>query len=175
VRAKRPGTFKNPDRRSVNGDGGLHVLTKVLGIAWVAIVVVLGAHYAGTAAAGSAAAALLNYTGGVLSPVSILGGITLLWLVIDWRMSTRRKAREIKAIVRDKPALASDPKALRRERRIREREYKLQRQEEKTLRAEKHAEKRLAKDGRRETTLERRRETIEMKKERLHERQNPGR
>jgi hypothetical protein len=147
----------------------------VLGVAWIAIVAVLGAHFAGMAAAGNAAAALLNDSGGVVSPVSVLGGFTLLWLVCDGWMSSARKARANKAIIRDKPALAKDPKGLRRERRIREKELKLQKQEEKTLRAERHTEKRLAKDGRKESTLERKRETIEMKKERLHERQNLGR
>ena len=136
---------------------------------------VLGAHYAGVAAAGPAAAGLLNYSGGIVSPVSVLGGVTLLWLVIDYRMTSVRKAREVKAILKDKPGLAKDPKGLRRELRIREKEFKLQRQEEKTLRAERNAEKRIAKDGRKESSLERKRETIEMKKERLKKRENLGR
>jgi hypothetical protein len=153
----------------------MHVLTKGLAVAWVGILGIIGAHYAGVAAASGLSAALLNYSGGVISPVSVLGGITLVWLVADWQMASTRKGRENKAILRDKPGLAKDPKGLRRERRIRDKERKLQKLEVKTLHAENRAEKRLSKDGRREDTLKRRRENIAVKKEQLHERQNLGR
>jgi hypothetical protein len=153
----------------------MHVLTKALGAAWLAILAVIGAHYAGVGAVNALSAALLNYSGGVVSPVSVLGALTLVWLVVDGRMASKRKARENKAILRDKPGLAKDPKALRRERRIREKERRLQKQEVKNLRAENRAEKRLAKDGRKEDTLKRKRETIAVKKEQFHERQNLGR
>lgn len=143
----------------------MHVLTKVFGLAWVAILAVIGGHYAGMAAAGSLSGALLNYSGGAISPVSVFGAITLVWLVVDWRMATTRRASETKAILSDKPGLAKDPKGLRRERRIREKERNLQKLEVKTLRAQNRPETRRSKDGRKEDTRKRGREKIAVKKE----------
>jgi len=157
------------------GDGRLHLLTKAIAFGWVGIGGVIGAAYGGIGGAAAPAASLVNYNGGFVSPVSVLGGITVLWLLIDWRVARARRERENAAILRDKPGLKSNPKALARERRIREKELKLQKREMKAMRAENRAEKRIAKDGRKENSLEHKRETIAMQKERLRERQNLGR
>jgi len=148
----------------------LHVLTKGLGLVWVAIGGILGASYAGLPLAQAPAAALLNYRGGAFSPVSVLGIVTALWVVADWRMARARRAREHKAILKDKPGLAGDGKALARERRIRAKERALQKREVKALRAEDRAEKKIAKSGRKEQSLERRREHLAVKKEGLRNR-----
>lgn len=154
----------------------MHLATKGLGLGWVAIGGLLGAASAGIPLAKAPSAALLNYgSGGFVSPVSILGIVTVLWVVIDWQLARTRRARVNKAILKDKPGLAKDPKGLRRERRIREKEFKLQKSELKALRAEDRAEKKIAKSGRKENTLERKREHIAVKKDRLRERQNLGR
>lgn len=153
----------------------MHVLTRLLAVGWLGIIGVIGAAYAGVPAAVGPSLSLLNYGGGFVSPVSVLGGITVLWVLIDWRLGVIRVARENKAILLDKPGLARDPKGLARERKIRRKELKLQRLEEKALRAENRTEKKLAKDGRKENTLERNRERIAVKKESLRERQSLGR
>jgi hypothetical protein len=153
-----------------------HLLTRLLAVVWLGIIGVIGAGYAGVAAALSPAAALLNYNGGVISPVSVFGAVTLLWLIVDWRLSSVRRARENKVILSDKPGLAKDKRALARERRVREKELLLQKREEKALRAENLAKKKkTVKDGERESAMERRVATIEAKKTELRERKAVGR
>jgi hypothetical protein len=118
----------------------MHAATKVLGIGWLAIGGALGAAYAGIPIAKTLSASLLNYgSGGFVSPVSVLGIITVVWVAADWRMASSRRARANKAILSDKPGIAKDTKGLRRERRIREKEAKLQQREVKALRAEDRA------------------------------------
>jgi hypothetical protein len=152
----------------------LNFITKLLVLAWVGILAVIGGSYAGVGALAPAAAGLLAYSSFV-SPVSIFGIASALWFLLDWKVSGARRRREEAAIIRDKPSLAKDKRALARERRVREKELGLQRKEERALRAENRAEKKLAKEGRRENKLERRREEIALKKEELRERESLGR
>lgn len=153
----------------------MHVLTKALAFGWLGIVAIIGAGYAGVAAAVAPTAALLNYHGGIISPVSVLGALTLLWVLVDVRMSSLRHAREHKVILAEKPGLAKDKRALARERKIREKELLLQKREEKALRAENKAKKKMVEDGKHEAQLERKVASIEAKKTELHDRKALGR
>lgn len=153
----------------------MHLLTKLLALAWVGILGVIAAAYSGVEAAAPAALALLNYQGGIISPVSVLGAVTILWTLIDWRVDLARRKREEAVIIRDKPGLANDPKALARERKVRKKEFKLHKLEEKALKKENRAERKLAKEGKKENKLERKREELGMKKEQLRERESLGR
>jgi hypothetical protein len=153
----------------------MNLVTRLLAYGWLAVLGVIGAGYAGVAAALSPAAALLNYRGGIISPVSVLGGITLGWLLVDWRVGSVRRARENKLILAEKPGLAKDKRALSRERKIREKELHLQKREEKALRAENLAKKKVVVDGKREAQMERKVALIEAKKTELRDRQALGR
>lgn len=153
----------------------MHLLTKILAFGWVGVLGVLGASYGGMSAAAPASASLLSYSAGFLSPVSVFGIVTALWVLADWRMGAALRSRQNATIIRDKPGLANDNRALGRERRVREKELKLQRKEEKALKAENRAERKLAKDGQHENSLERKREKIQMMKEELHQREKLGR
>ncbi len=168
-------TFKKSLRALARGDARVHLLTKIFALAWLGVLGVLGGSYAGVRAAAPASAALLAYNGGIFSPVSVFGIVTVFWVLVDWRMGTSLRNRQNATIIRDKPALANDPRALSRERKVRQKELKLQRREEKALRAENRAERKLAKDGRKENAIERKREQIQMKKEELRQRENLGR
>lgn len=152
----------------------MNPLTKILVFAWFAIGAVLGAHYAGVPSVAPLSSALLAYAG-PLSPVSAFGGFTAVYGLVAWRLGVKRREREEKAIIRDKPALASDAEALKRERRVREKELKLQRAEEKALKKENRAERKEVKVSKKENKLERKREEISMKKEQLREREKLGR
>lgn len=153
----------------------MRVIAVILGLGWLAVMGILAGAYLGNVEAlVGAKDALVAYTGPI-SPVSIFGLITLLYLVFEWTVGSARRKKALEIIKADKPALANDPKALMRQLKVREKELALQKKEEKALKKENKAEKQELQASKKEDLLEKKRERIEAKKEELRERERLGR
>jgi hypothetical protein len=113
----------------------MHLVTKSLAGAWIAVGGVIGASAYGVGAAPTLSGAIFSASG-PFSVISILGGVTVAYIAFDVRVGRARRKREAQLIIKDKPRLAKDPAGLKRERRIRTKERRLQRSEQRVLRRE---------------------------------------